>query len=167
MKACIACKESGVNKSTKCVMAPSTTPTTTPASKRRSVCCTPCESASVSSTASTAPANAAPVSPRRTNTLPENTLTVALLFIMVPPSMPAPPPIAASASATPSDAPEALPSKYGSASGLRNSPCATAPASPNSAPATHAPSVRGRRISHTIWRAMAYCAGSCCGFSKG
>ena len=61
----------------------------------------------------------------------------------------------AKASATASAAPEALPSRNGSASGLRNSPCATAPASPSSAPASQAPSVRGRRMSHTICHATA------------
>ncbi|MPN12665.1 hypothetical protein SDC9_159984 [bioreactor metagenome] len=60
----------------------------------------------------------------------------------------------AMASAPPSVAPDALPSRYGSASGLRNSPCATAPASPSKAPAIHAPMVRGKRISVTICRAM-------------
>ena len=122
MNACMACSDSGENSSTRCVMAPSTTPTTTPASSRRSVCCTPRESSSVSSTASTAPANAAPVSPRRTQTLLENTLTAIPLFIMLAPSMPPAPPMAARAMATPSEAPEALPSRKGSASGLRNRP---------------------------------------------
>ena len=167
MKACMACSDSGENSSTRCVMAPSTTPTTTPASSRRSVCCTPRESSSVSSTANTAPRKAAPVRPRRTQALLENTLTAPPPFIMLAPSMPAPPPIAASASATPSEAPEALPSKNGSASGLRNRPCATAPARPSKAPAPQAPRVRGRRMSHTICCAMAVAAGSMSGWSKG
>jgi hypothetical protein len=56
----------------------------------------------------------------------------------------------------------------GSASGLRNSPCATAPARPSSAPASQAPRVRGRRMSHTICQATgssacaARCQNPCC-----
>ena len=112
MKACMACRESGENSSTSCVMAPSTTPTTTPASSRRKVWPTPRESTRVSSTATTAPMKAAPVRPSRTQALLENTLTATPLFIMLPPpSMPAAPPSAASASATPSAAPEALPNR--------------------------------------------------------
>ncbi|MNX33663.1 hypothetical protein D3C86_638930 [compost metagenome] len=121
--------------------APSTTPTITPASSSRRVCCTPRASVSVSSTAATAPTKAAPVSPRR--------ITHCVLVTEPPNSI--------SASATASDAPEALPSRYGSASGLRNRPCATAPASPSSAPASHAPRVRGRRMSHTICSATGSC----------
>jgi len=131
------------------------------------VCCTPLANNKVNKTAKTAPAKAAPVKPSRTQTLLENTLTATPLFIMLPkPSMP-PLPSAANASATPKEAPEALPNKNGSASGLRNKPCATAPASPSRAPAAHAPSVRGKRISQTICCAMAVAAGSACGFSKG
>ena len=122
--------------------APSTTPTITPASSSRSVCCAPRASASVSSTAATAPRKAAPVRPSRT------THCVAC----------AEKPKKVSARATPRPAPEALPSRYGSASGLRNRPCATAPANPSSAPAHHAPSVRGSRISHTICQAMSRAA---------
>ena len=134
MKACIACMMSGVSSKISDVTAPNTTPTTTPASSRRSVCCTPLASASVSSTAATAPTNAAPVNPSLASHCVANGDT----------------PNSAIASATPSDAPEALPSKYGSASGLRNSPCATAPAKPSNAPASQAPTVRGKRISQTI-----------------
>ena len=53
---------------------------------------------------------------------------------------------------TPSAAPEAVPSKYGSASGFLNTPCAIAPARPNIAPANHAPRVRGRRMSYSTTR---------------
>ncbi len=59
-------------------------------------------------------------------------------------------PKAARARATASVAPEALPSKNGSAKGLRNSPWAMAPASPSKAPAAKAPRVRGARMSQTI-----------------
>jgi len=41
----------------------------------------------------------------------------------------------------------------------RNSPCATAPASPSSAPASQAPMVRGRRMSQRIWRATGSASG--------
>ena len=167
MKACMACKESGENNNTICVKAPSTTPTTTPASNKRSVCCTPLANSKVNKTAKTAPPNAAPVKPSRTQTLLEKTLTATPLFIMLPkPNMP-PPPSAASASATPNEAPEALPNKNGSAKGLRNKPCATAPASPSKAPAAQAPRVRGKRISKTICCAMAVADGSACGCNKG
>ena len=115
MKACMACSESGVKSNTRCVVAPSTTPTTTPASNRRSVWPTPRLSSKVSNTAATAPTKAAPVRPMRTHTLLENTLTATAPFIMLPvlppPNMPAPPPSAARAKATPKEAPEALPSK--------------------------------------------------------
>ena len=47
---------------------------------------------------------------------------------------------------TPSAAPEAVPSRYGSARGLRNTPCAIPPARPSKAPANQAPTLRGRRI---------------------
>ena len=57
---------------------------------------------------------------------------------------------AASTATTASDAPEAEPSRKGSASGLRNRPCASAPASPSKAPVSQAPSVRGARIWPTI-----------------
>ena len=107
----MAWSESGENSSTSEVTAPSTTPTMTPASNRRSVCCTPRAKDRVSITASTAPAKAAPVRPRRTQTLLENTLAATLASLTtLEPSMPALP-MLASASATPSDAPEALPSK--------------------------------------------------------
>ena len=119
---CMACKDSGENNKTNWVAAPKTTPTTTPASNKRKVCCTPRDKTRVSNTAKTAPTKAAPVNPRRTSKLPEYTLKVLPALIMVPPNMPPAPPMASSASATPSAAPEALPSKYGSASGLRNKP---------------------------------------------
>ena len=105
----MACSESGDTSKISEVHAPSTTPTTTPASSRRSVCCTPRANASVSSTANTAPAKAAPVSPRRTSQWLEYTDTA--MAALAPPTMPAPPPISASTVATPSDAPEALPSR--------------------------------------------------------
>ena len=125
MKACMACSESGDKSSTMWVMAPSTTPTTTPASSKRSVCCTPRANTSVSITANTAPTKAAPVKPKRTKNSVANGL----------------PPNNANATATPNEAPEALPSKYGSANGLRNNPCANAPANPSKAPAAQGVSV--------------------------
>ena len=95
MKPCMACKVSGEAMVTRSRPAPSTTPTITPASSRRSVCCTPLASVSVSTTPSTAPAKAAPVRPRRTSHCVANGEV----------------PNKASAKATPSAAPEALPSK--------------------------------------------------------
>ena len=65
------------------------------ASSRRSVCCTPLASSSVSSTAATAPTKAAPVSPMRANALVASGDTPNSII----------------ASATPSDAPDALPSR--------------------------------------------------------
>jgi hypothetical protein len=50
-------------------------------------------------------------------------------------------------SATPKLAPDALPSKYGSANGFLNKPWAKAPANPSKAPAKQAPKVRGNRMS--------------------
>ena len=95
MNDCMACMMSGVSSKISDVVAPSTTPTTTPASSRRSVCCTPLASSKVSSTAATAPMKAAPVSPMRANALVASGDTPNSII----------------ASATPSDAPEALPSK--------------------------------------------------------
>ena len=95
MNACMACMISGASIMISELIAPSTTPTITPASNRRKVCCTPRASSSVSSTAATAPAKAAPVRPRRTNHCAANGDT----------------PNKTSASATPSEAPEALPSR--------------------------------------------------------
>ena len=95
MKACIACKDSGTSSVISEANAPSTTPTITPASSRRRVCCTPRASSSVSSTAATAPAKAAPVRPRRCSHSVANGLT----------------PNSASTTATPRVAPEALPSR--------------------------------------------------------
>ena len=130
------------------LIAPNTTPTTTPANNKRKVCCTPRAKASVKKTATTAPINAAPVSPNRTTHSVANGLT----------------PNTANATATPSEAPEALPSKNGSASGLRNNPCATAPAKPSKAPANQAPKVRGARISQTICAAAG--SASCLNISQ-
>ena len=132
-KPCMPCNTSGRNKVMRDDTAPSTTPTITPANNKRKLCCTPRANTSVSTTANTAPPNAMPVSP----TCSHN--PVATLG-----------PNSANPSATPSDAPEALPNKYGSAKGLRNKPCASAPASPNKAPPTQAPTERGKRMSHTI-----------------
>ena len=136
MKPCMACSTCGCSSEINDVTAPSTTPTTTPANNRRSVCCTPRASSSVSTTASTAPTKAAPVRPKPSQAVMAQAL----------------PPHKLKYTPTPSDAPEALPSKYGSASGLRNRPCATAPARPSKAPPSHAPKLRGKRMSHTIWR---------------
>ena len=52
------------------------------------------------------------------------------------------------ASAAPSAAVADTPSTPGSASGLRNSPCMTAPASPRAAPTTRAQTARGARTCH-------------------
>jgi hypothetical protein len=49
-------------------------------------------------------------------------------------------------SATASAAPLLIPSRPGSASGLRNSPCITQPASASEPPITSASSTRGRRM---------------------
>ncbi len=131
------CKNSGRASINSSLAAPRTTPTMTPASSRRSVCCTPLASSSVNNTPATAPAKAPKVTPSfainsvASGDTPNNTRLRA----------------------TPSEAPEALPNRYGSASGLRNRPWATAPAKPSKAPATQAPSVRGRRMSHTICHA--------------
>ena len=109
------------------------------ASSKRTVCAVPRASVSVSDTPPSAPRKAAPIRPRR------DTASAVARPMACPVS--AQPP---STSTTPSDAPEAEPSRYGSASGLRNSPCAMAPASPNSAPTSHAPRVRGARtVSYT------------------
>ena len=133
LKPCMDGMMSGAASVMRSLTAPSTTPTITPASSSRRVCCTPRASCSVSSTANTAPTKAAPVRP----SLASHTVAGAT-------------PNKARAEATPSDAPEALPSRNGSASGLRNSPCATAPARPSKAPASQAPRLRGRRMSHTM-----------------
>ena len=135
MKPCMACKTWGCNKLSQLLRAPSTTPTITPASKSRKVCCTPRDRATVSSTAPKAPTKAAPVGPSGDC------------------ASDAPAPTRLSQIHTASVAPEALPSKKGSASGLRNSPCARAPARPNRAPASQAPTERGSRISRTICQA--------------
>ena len=52
--------------------------------------------------------------------------------------------------AAPSAAPDAVPSTYGSASGLRRSPWKVAPATARPAPTTSAVRTRGRRSSRTI-----------------
>ena len=138
-KACLPRKASGAALVTRSLTADSTTPTTTPASSSRVVCCAPRAKVSVSSTPSSAPANAALTRPMRAMA------SAVARLIAWPLSA-----LAASTSTTPSDAPEAEPSRYGSASGLRNRPCATAPASPSSAPVSQAPNVRGARIWPTM-----------------
>ena len=94
-KPCIACKSCGCISKISELAAPSTTPTTTPASSRRSVCCTPRASTKVKNTAPVAPAKAAPVKPSWASHSSEAGDT----------------PKSVSATHTPSDAPAALPSK--------------------------------------------------------
>ena len=95
MKDCIARMMSGEASMMSSFTAPSTTPTTTPASSRRKVCCRPRASSRVSTTAAKAPTKAAPVRPMRT---PQAVAAGDR-------------PNRASTTATPSEAPEALPSK--------------------------------------------------------
>ena len=64
-KDCMAGNNCGCVALSNEVNAPSTTPTTTPASNKRKVCCTPRANSKVSNTAPQAPAKAAPVKPRR------------------------------------------------------------------------------------------------------
>ena len=114
IKACMACNESGDISNTRCVIAPNTTPTTTPANNSRSVWPTPLDSDNVNNTANKAPQKAAPVKPTRIHRLLEKTLTTKLALLpsdSALPNMPAPLPITANAMATPIDAPDALPSK--------------------------------------------------------
>ena len=92
----------------------------------------------VKETASIAPKKAAPLSPSLNNQDEPSSVD----------------PNAVIMKATPSDAPEALPSKYGSARGFLNSPCASAPDKPSSAPASQAPRVRGKRISQIICKPL-------------
>src|SRR5699024_11830296 len=65
------------------------------------------------------------------------------------PSAPAPSPSTVT-STTPTPAPEETPSRYGSASGLRVTACATAPAIASAAPTRAAVSARGSRDSTTM-----------------
>ena len=95
VKACMACRMSGEDSSTRSRSEPSTTPTITPASSRRSVCCTPRAKTSVSTTAPAAPRKAMPVMPMRASHCAAIGDT----------------PNKAMATAPPSAAPEALPSR--------------------------------------------------------
>ena len=110
--------------------APNTTPTTTPANNKRSVCCTPHDKTKDKATANHAPMKAMPVMPMRMNQ--------GDILSWLSNTMPM---------ATPKLAPDALPNKYGSANGFRNKPCANAPANPSKAPAKQAPRVLGKRMS--------------------
>ena len=62
--------------------------------------------------------------------------------------------------ATASAAPLLMPSRPGSASGLRNSPCITQPERASAAPTSRASSTRGRRMVSQIWRSMSSPEGS-------
>jgi hypothetical protein len=99
-------------------------------------------SSKVSNTANQAPTNAQPVRPKRQA---HCAAIEASADHCKPPHKPS-----IKAIVTPNVAPDALPSKYGSAKGLRNKPCAKAPAKPSKAPANQAPKVRGNRISCTM-----------------
>mmetsp|Transcript_26229 Transcript_26229/g.61994 ORF Transcript_26229/g.61994 Transcript_26229/m.61994 type:complete len:225 (-) Transcript_26229:3178-3852(-) len=94
-KACIARSVSGTCSVVRLVSAFSTTPTTTPASSRRRVCSTPRASSSVRPTPTRVPMKATPVSPTAASS---DALGLAT-------------PVSASATATASSAPEALPSR--------------------------------------------------------
>lgn len=66
------------------------------------------------------------------------------------PSTPPVPSPSTSAPTAPSEAPEEIPSRYGSASGLRTSACTAVPTRPSPAPTTAASRARGSRSCHTI-----------------
>ncbi len=117
----------------------------------------------------------APASTRRTGLVPVSRAWPRRNTAM--PARPAPrkaqprywPMLARSNSATPtitaSAAPALIPSRPGSASGLRVSACISAPATPSAAPASSATRVRGRRSSRTTrWRSS--CGSTACRASR-
>jgi hypothetical protein len=145
---CITCIAWGDNKTINEVAAPSTTPTTTPDNNKRSELDTPRANVKVNNTAKMAPQKADPVKPNRINQSEEKILPAPTERIMLASIATCVIPV--TKAATPNEAPLADPNKYGSANGLRNKPCATAPANPSNAPAAQAPTLRGKRICHTI-----------------